>query len=347
MSPTLPERFVQQAVQCEVHGSPLNAALLRGAAAEIDRPGPVHDLLEPLAADPHGSVPSLRFAGALHHLVLDRQAPLLALHYPSVGGTAGAEGAWEVAREVVRDMPELARLVRRPVQTNEVGRSAALFGGLQHVVARTRLPVRLLEVGASAGLNLRVDRFAYEVGRRVLGDPGSAVRLRQPWQGSLPPDVPVEVVARRGCDPGPLDPTSTADRLTLTSYVWGDQVARFERLRAALAVAATAPATVEPVPASAFLERELAEPVPGVVTVVWHSVVWQYLDAAERAALVRSLAEAGARATAAAPLAQLSFEPERDGRGGYRFEVYVTTWPGGGRRRLAGAQGHGPPVVWA
>lgn len=346
MTAPLAVRFREQAAQCRVHGSPLTATLLEGAAGELDAPGPVRDLLGPLADDPPGSVASLRFAGALHRRVLERAAPALALHYPSVGGTAGPEGAWEAAREVVRTHDRLPELVRAPVQTNEVGRCAALYGGLLHAVAATGLPVRLLELGASAGLNLRPEAVAYELGDRVLGDPASPVRLVRPWEGRPPPVVPLGVVQRAGCDPAPLDPGSTADRLTLTSYVWADQVDRLERLRGALRLAQAAPVTVRAEPASAFLARELAEPAPGVLTVVWHSVVWQYLDAAERRAVPELLREAGARASAGAPLARLSLEPDRTAGDEGRFAVALTLWPGGGRRVLASARGHGPPVRW-
>ena len=234
-------RFREQAEQCREAGSPLTAALLEGAADELGRPGPVADLLGPLADDPAGTVPSLRLAAALHRLVLERRAPRLALHYPSVGGTAPVEGVWEVAREVLLGDPDVPELLRHPVQTNEVGRAAVLYGGLLHVTAGDGLPVRLLEVGASAGLLLQVDRYAYEVGDRVLGDPTSPLRLVQPWQGAAPRDADLRLASRAGCDPAPLDPTSTADRLTLTSCVWPDQVDRLERLRAALEVAARDP----------------------------------------------------------------------------------------------------------
>lgn len=346
MTASLAERFADQAAQCRSSGSPLTGALLDGAASELETPGPVRDLLGPLEADPRGTVPSLRFAGALHRLVLERRAPALALHYPSVGGTAGALGAWAAAREVVATERRLPDLVRAPVQTNEVGRCAVLYGGLFHVAAATGLPVRLLEVGASAGLNLRVDAYAYEVGGRVLGDAASPVRLHEPWSGPMPPDVPLRVVDRLGCDPRPLDPTGAQDRLTLTSYVWADQTERFERLRAAFQVAARVPARVERLPASAFLARELARPLPGVVTVVWHSLVRQYLAPDERQTVERLLAEAGERATPEAPLARLQLEPDRVG-GEYAFPVVLTTWPGGERRQLGTGRGHGPPVEWA
>jgi hypothetical protein len=222
-------------------------------------------------------------------------------------------------------------------------RTSALLGGLLTVQQGTGLPVRLLEVGASGGLNLLVDRYAHEVADGVvLGDPASPVRLRRPWEGRHPAHVPPRVVERRGCDPHPLDPTSAEDRLTLTSYVWGDQVDRFERLRGALQVAAAAPPVVERLPAGAFLERELAEPRPGVVTVVWHSVVRQYLAPQERQAVADLLTGAGGRATPQAPLAHLWLEPER----GFAFQVGLTTWPGGRATVLADCQGHGPPVVW-
>lgn len=346
MTSPLDVRFHAQAAHCRSAGSPLTAALLDGAAGELGAPGPVRDLLAPLGDDPPGSVPALRLAGALHRLVLERQAPALALHYPSVGGTAPVEGAWAAAREVVRDEPRLPELVRAPVQTNEVARSAVLLGGLLHVAARTGLPVRLLEIGASAGLLLRVDAYAYEVGDRVLGDPASPVRLVQPWQGALPPAARLVVAQRSGCDPAPLDPGSTPDRLTLTSYVWGDQVDRIERLRGALQVAARVPVAVEELPASAFLARELAAPVPRVCTVVWQSVVRQYVDPDERVRLDELLEDAGARSTADAPLARLTLEPEALEGGRFRFLVELQTWPGGTRELLADAQGHGPPVVW-
>jgi hypothetical protein len=338
----LAERLRLQVQHCRGAGSPLTADVIDAAADDLAAGGPCAELLGPHADDPPGSVPALRLAGALHRLVLERRAPALALHYPSVGGTPGEVGP--VVLETVREHLDVLReLVRRPVQTNEVGRSSALLGGLVEVQQRTGLPVRLLEVGASGGLNLLVDRYAHEVADGVLlGDPGSPVRLVRPWAGAHPDHRTPQVVERRGCDPGPLDPTSTEDRLTLTSYVWADQVERFDRLRGALQVAAADPPVVERLPASAFLQRELAEPRPGVVTVVWHSVVRQYLAPQERTEVDALLEVAASRATDRAPLAHLWLEPE----GGFRFQVGLTTWPGGRTAVLADCEGHGPPVVW-
>jgi hypothetical protein len=342
-TPPLADRLREQAGACRRMGSPLTADLLAGAADDLAAGGPVAELLGPLADDPPGSVPALRFAGALHRLVLERRAPALAVHYPSVGGTPG--DVWPAARAVVEEQLEpLRALVRRPVQTNEVGRGSALLGGLLHVAA-LGLPVRLLEVGASGGLNLHVDRYRHEVADGVvLGDPRSPVVLATPWGGRRP-DVraPLRLVERRGCDPGPLDPASAEDRLTLTSYVWPDQLDRFERLRGALQVAAAAPERVERLGGAAFLEREL-HPRDGAATVVWHSVVWQYVPPDERDRITAAIEDAGRRATRAAPVAHLWLEPEHVDHGG--FVLRLRTWPGGEQRPLADAQGHGPPVVW-
>lgn len=347
MPDALADRLRSQAAHCARAGSTLLDALLRGAADDYEAEGPVHALLSTHEADPVGSVPALRLAGSLHRLVLERRAPLLATHYPSVGGTAPVQDVWPAARQAVEEHLEALRpLVRRPVQTNEVGRAAALLGGLQLLGAPDRLPVVLLEVGASAGLNLLADSFALRVHGRLRGDPDSPVVLDEPWSGAVPADVDVDIVERAGCDPAPLDSRSTEDRLTLTSYVWADQLERLERLRGALAIAERVPVAVQAASASAFLAQQLAAPRTGRRTVVWHSVVRQYLTPGERAAVDAVVDRAGARATVGSPLVRLWLEPERTGDASFRFQVAAQTWPGGQVRVLADAEGHGPPVVW-
>jgi hypothetical protein len=94
-----------------------------------------------------------------------------------------------------------------------------------------------------------------------------------------------------------VDPRSEEGRLTLTSYVWADQLERLERLRAALAVASEVEAPVERAGAAGWTEARLAEPAPGTATVVFHSIVMQYLPVAERERFERALQAApGTRA---------------------------------------------------
>jgi hypothetical protein len=203
--------------------------------------------------------------------------------------------------------------------------------------------LRVLEVGASAGLNLRFDQYRYEVGGAPAGDPESPVRFPASWfEGawSLPPRV--EVVERRGCDLSPLDPTRQDDRLRLLSFVWPDQRERFERLEGALEVARRVHAPVDEADAFEWALERTREPIDGTATVLFHSIFVQYLDGAERSRLQAIVEAAGERASGSAPFAWLRMEAGR----GLQTEVRITQWPGGRERLLATAGYHGHPVRW-
>jgi hypothetical protein len=279
---------------------------------------------------------------------LSGAAPALAARYPSTGGDGDADGAWEAWFAVVRDRAEeVIPLVARGVQTNEVGRSAALIGGFLAVARETGLPLRLLEVGASAGLNLRWDQFRYRVGGASWGPVGSPVDLGDPFYGPVVPTLaPLEapVTERRGCDLHPLDPTSTEDRLTLLSYVWPDQTTRFANLAGACDVAAEVPVPLDRESGESWVAGQLAEARVGVATVVFHSVMLQYVEAGARRQLLGNIAAAGSRATDKTPLGWLRLEPA--GNLASDMEVRLTLWPGGGDRRLAVAHPHGTWVRW-
>jgi hypothetical protein len=160
------------------------------------------------------------------------------------------------------------------------------------------------------------------------------------WQGHAPPGAAVQVIARSGGDIDPINPTDPAGRLRLMAYVWPDQADRLQRLRSALDVAAEVPADLRREPASATLAR--ATLADGSWTVLWHSIVRQYLDLSERTALDQRSAALGAAATPAARFAHLSLEPSAEGK----CLVTMTTWPGGTRRVLGTAPPHGIPVTW-
>ncbi len=273
--------------------------------------------------------------GAVHRLVLAGDAPELAAHYPSAGGRPG--DAWPAFLDVLRERrEELRELVNHPVQTNEPARCAALLGGFLEVARSTGLPLRLLEVGASAGLNLRFDGYRYELGDERWGAPDSPVVIRARLSGRPPLDTPMQIASRAGCDLRPLDPLSDEGRLTLAAYVWPDQLDRHERLRATLEVAEEIDASVERAGAADWIEARLAEEAPGVATVVFHSIVMQYLPATER--------ERFESALEAAPgvVAWLRMEPADPNL----TKVRLTLWPGSEDRLLARAGYHGDPVEW-
>ncbi len=144
----------------------------------------------------------LRVLGAAHFLVLNGDASALAECYAKGGGPYLAQSLLE-AISVHPDV--VASFMASPPQTNEVRRSLCLFGGFLTVAEETGLPLRCLEIGASAGLNLNWDRFDYDLGSfGRWGDPASPVKLSGDCTGGAPPlSAKVKVAERMACDQNP------------------------------------------------------------------------------------------------------------------------------------------------
>jgi hypothetical protein len=294
----------------------------------------------PGKADAFNDAVPLRLAGGLHALVRRGGAPGLAGCYPP-NPLPDDEALWAALRPVLAD-PELETWLDGAPQTNEVGRSAVLMSGLLVVADLFPQPVELLELGASAGLNLLLDRYAYDLGGVCAGDPESPLRFEPRWKGAPPPEARVEIVGRQGVDLHPLDVRRDGDRLL--AYVWPDQPRRLAQLEAALAVAAEDPPRVEAGEAADWLEARLADPqAAGVTRVVLHSIAFQYFPKATKARIEAALEAAGAVATFAAPLAWLRYEYDpRD----ERITLRLKTWPSGEDRLLADCHPHGSSVRW-
>lgn len=349
--------FRFQARACAQLGSPMYASLLERMADDIEADGATAQVVAGHENDPGPSALALRLLGGLHRLVLTGRTPELAAYYPSVGGVWDLEAAWpHVRAALVEHRAELSAALDQPPQTNEVGRSAALLGGLLRVADRFMLPIRLHEIGTSAGLNLRADHFRYtfprfdpnvhEPGTSAWGRESSPVLLDDVWRGPLPPlDAPLDIVERTGADVAPIDPTTDEGRITVESYVWPDMAARLERVRGALAVARAVPANVREVDAVTAVRQ--IELVRKTTTVLWHSVMWQYLTDDDRDAIDERIAELGAQGTPQAPFAHLSLEPARRSPGApHEFLVLLTTWPWGERTIIGSAPAHGIPTTW-
>ena len=301
---------LDQAVWAAKLGSPMYEALLRRMADDVREGGMCLVALEPHMPRSRMLAPLLLLA-AIHRMVLEGQLPEAARFYPSMGGQADVNGLWPyLLKAIPHAVPPVC------VQTNEVERSRALLPGFLETVRQTGLPLRLLEIGASAGLNLRWDHFPF------LDVPGT-----------------VRVVERRGCDLNPIDPTLDESRAALLCFVWPDQTDRLHKLADVIEIARRVPAPVDRCDAVDWLLIQLADSRPGVVTVVFHSVVMPYLTQESRDHIRRVIEDAGTRATVNAPLAWLSMEPGTD-----QAEVHLTMWPGGARRLIAQAGFHGRDV---
>ena len=325
-------------------GSPFYGVLLDRMADEAEAGSPIAELYAPDGRD-RGASYRLRVLGGLHRMVLAGDAPELARHYPSTGGDGDGDAAWRRIRELLLEPPApVLDALTRPPQTNEVGRSASLIGGFLLIARDTGLPLRVLELGASAGLNLQFDRYQLRPGRRRVRRPRLAGALREPVAAGSPPfATDCRVAERRGCDRDPIDPATDDGRLQLLSYVWPGQDDRFTMLKDALEIAARHPAAVDRASIPQWLAEQLAEAAPERATVVFHSVVWMYLTADEQDDVRATFRDAGERATTDAPLAWLRLESVPDLS---HTELRLTTWPGGEERFLARATHHVGPIDW-
>lgn len=346
---TLADRFRAHAGR-QTH---LYGYAMRGLADDLEAGGPTRNVVRGYEDAPAGSVIQLRLLAGIFRLVLTHRAPELEPYYPCLGGTAPAAEAWPVMREVVAaHVPELREALAIAPQTNEVGRSVALLVGLVDLVAATGCRrFRLLELGSSAGLNLLLARFRITGRDWAWGPVDSPVRLPDAVEGGFRVPTGIEIVAARGCDLDPVDPTTPEGRLRLTSFVWPFDLHRHARLAGALELAAAEPPVVDRASAADWLGQQFAEelevgPDPTLLTVVWHSVTQLYWPASELAAVEARLADYGRER----PLAEVGMEyPSQGGASDERPEVRTRFWVGDGSsprgRRIGIAHDHGIPTV--
>ena len=315
----------------------------RAMADDVEAGGVVRTLCPGWHPGPEDAAVHLRILAAVFREVLGGRAPELVPFYACLGGSADPGDVWPTMRAVIaRSADRIRASLDTPPQTNEVGRSAALVVGLFEAVERTGLArIRLLELGASAGLNLNVEHFT------MVGDgwargryadaahlvPPDDVRLEIGAAGADP--VGFEIVTARGCDLDPVDALTPDGALWLTSFVWPWQVERHDRLGRAIELARRHPVVVDRAAASTWLAEQLRDPVdPGLLTVVWHSVTRMYWPPAEVEAVQATIDDARSRM----PIAHIAMEHE-DLAGD---PTAVVTLDG---EALATAGDHGPPVV--
>lgn len=341
---TIRAHFVEQAAACERMGSPFTGALCRVLAVILDRGTTTGRRILSWPGNPREDALSLRLCGGLHAIVLSDADPALAALYPPAWQGGSVDGA-ELGAALRRHDAYLAASLDSPPQTNEIARSAMLLPGFLEIARATGLPLDLVEIGASAGLNLLFDRFRYDYGMAGWGDPASPVKLSPQVEGEPPPlKGGLRVATRQGCDIAPVNIGASADRLRLRSYVWADQLARLARLDAAIALAGDDFLPPEKADAADFVASRLSTRRPGAAFVLFHSIMWQYLPAATRSAIDAAMQRAGSTVTPDAPIAWLTMEAE-DARDA-RATLALTLWPGGERRRLALCDYHGRAIQW-
>lgn len=338
--------FREQAVYCDLFGSPFTARLIEHMSADLEAGGPVADLVASWPTNPRADALSLRLAGALHAATLTGADAALAAAYPAADADWRIEQVWPAARDfLARDRDWVAAFIQSAPQTNETRRTIALLAGFLHFAAAHAGEVDMLEIGASAGLNLSWDRFCYETASWRWGG-ASAVKIDTDWHGPTPPLTPVLSVRNRAaCDLNPLDINDPAQTLRLRAYIWPDQPDRLARFDGALALALARAeqVRVDRADAADWIEQKLAARANDRATIIYHSVFLQYPPREVRERIVSAIESAGAQATKATPLAWVRLEPEAliDGvRDSPRMVADLISWPGGERRVLGHTDGH-------
>jgi len=333
-----------QAGHAENNSAPCTARLIRGFVPLLASDTQVGRRMRDWPGLSLEDAMPLRLAGGFHHLHLTGAEDRLA---PIYGGTLTDQAAIDaVVLAIVRAHD--ARLLAwfdGPPQTNEAGRSAGIMAQLLWLSRRLGPRFDLLEIGASAGINTMMERFAFDLGGVAVGPADSPLRIVPEWRGPPPPAAAVEIVSIAGCDVAPIDLADAEQALRLKSYVWPDTPERLTRIDAAIAFASERAPRLERADAADWVEARLAEPQgQGVTRVLFHSIVWQYVPPASRARIEAAMAAAGARASAARPLAWVTVETNR---ATFRHELRCRFWPGGEQEALLGeAHAHGAWIEW-
>jgi hypothetical protein len=335
------EAFLNQSAACAGLESPFMAQLMGQLAQLWLQAGPLllrrlQNWQGDLGPSQH-SVP-LRLAGGLHFLVQAGKAAQLAVAFPPYHWDEAAL-TLAIADVFQRFDVFLDDWMTSPPQTNEVGRSAPLLAVAAHVSAEFGLPLRLSELGASAGLNLWFDRYTLDLGNAQIGHPSAALVLAPKWQGSMPPQAKITVAARAGCDLQPLDPRVQGARLA--AYIWPDQPERAARLQQAIHLSGAC--AVQRSDAADWLQARLLAPWEGYCHLVYHTVAFQYFPQSVQSRIRAAMAAAGARATNSAPLAWFSMEADGQSEGA---ALTLHLWPNHRQFALGRAGFHGQWINW-
>ncbi|WP_298909669.1 DUF2332 domain-containing protein [uncultured Aliiroseovarius sp.] len=337
---TLRDAFEVQADNNERLDSPFTARVLRIAGAKLHPGTPLTDRM----FDWEGNVGAfgqslpLRFLAGLHALVLTGDCPALVAIYPPNPAPSDDQIA-EALRVAIQDHADtLDRWLDLPPQTNEVRRAAVMVAAGHWLADQYKLPMRVYELGASAGLNLMWDQFALQAGDTRLGPKDAPVLLTPEWRGDLPAGPLPHVLSRRGVDLMPMDITDPDDLLRMSSYLWADQPERLARSKAAAAIF---DAQVDRSDAAAWLEAQLQNAAPDHLTLIYHTIAWQYFPTDTQSRCLAAIEAAAQRG----PIAHLSMEA--DDRQGEGAAITLSLWPEGRKLTLGRVDFHGRWVDWS
>lgn len=177
------------------------------------------------------------FLAAVHFFVLKNKQALLAQYYPSVTGQKTQAIPFGLFKAFVQQHQHgiIDLLQHRIVQTNVITRCNYLMPVFSNLLSSANGPATIIDIGASAGLNLNFDRYEYYYNNeKVYGN--SRVKLHcQIKAGKVPTIKPFKnPIEKIGIDQHLIDVTNTDDLIWLQALIWPDQTERFLMLKEAL-----------------------------------------------------------------------------------------------------------------
>jgi hypothetical protein len=319
--------------------SPLYAELCAGIAND-------EDLLEiAVHTAPTQPAPNMLLA-AVHYLLLCGASHPLTAHYPSVSGAAAPGPAFPAFRDfcLARRAAIEQLVATRRTQTNVLRRCACLLPAFASVYSEADRPLALVEIGASAGLNLQWDRFGYRYSPGPSWGPADPpLWIEAEVRGDVPlPGLPerIPVAWRRGLDIAPIHVDDDDAIVWLRALIWPEHVDRHARLESAIDLARRSPPELVAGDATTTLPGAIAAaPQAAALCVFATHALYQFSRDARRQVYATMQ-----RASEQRPVDFVSME----GTGDRCSELFWTRYRGGERttRKLADSSHHGWWVEW-
>ncbi len=337
--------YEQQIAYCMANDAPLTARICRAIMTIADENTRTGSRILNWDGEVIPDALPLRSAAPFHALYQSGKAPALAAIYE------GKESQQEQINNLIDTAmhifdDEIYPWLDTPPQTNEPGRCAALMSGLMILSQRHNLPIEILEIGSSAGLNLNIHRYHFDLGGIKTGPSDSNILIKPEWRSeTTPPSVQPNIISTKGVDLYPIDCKDERTRERLLAYVWPEQKLRLERTAEAIKMARDYPVDLSQGDAADWLEQQLEIPQEaGTMRVLMHSIVWQYLPRDTQKRISKAMEKAGQNSSNDRILAWVALETNQSMR---QHELSIRSWPDHSDAQILGhAHAHGFWVNW-
>lgn len=298
-------------------------------------------------APPGQPNPNLLFAAVQFLLLRGTKHPLAQFYRSTTSRPRDPSAAFPEFKSFCRENHTAIQRILggRRVQTNEVSRCTCLLPGFATMQRRDRgRPWFLVDIGASAGLNLIWDRYSYDFGpERKWGPRSAGLRLACEPRGerSLPlPERAFDIRRRVGIDIAPVDVEDPVERQWLEALVWPEQRERVRRLRKGIKILREEPPVMVKGDASELVPRLLEGVPPGLTRCLFSSFTLNQFSSEARESLTAGLIRQGRSETVY--LLTLGGSGPRDAE--LRLIVYRKGEPK--VERLARCAPHGGWIEW-